>query len=187
MRPRIGTDSSYLLQILGSSEIRSIPALLHEDNEGEAAPSRRTWIWTHVGHGCVVGRYEYTRHYRPATANPEGMRLLFDGRRGCHESVSAMERSVSLARPEARTLVDSRAVERPLTFTAAQPARPSSSRRPELWRRRRARAAGIRGTAAGKGCAPRPRRHPRCATPHCGIPGCGTDGDMLCLPGFTSF
>src|SRR5579863_3465064 len=60
---RTGTHSSYLLQILGFSEIRSpLPALLHQDVQGKRRPPRADMVLeTHVAHDCVVGRYQYTR------------------------------------------------------------------------------------------------------------------------------
>src|SRR6185437_4030684 len=48
-RPRIGTGSSYLLQILGFAEIRPIPTLLHDDSGGKRRHPGRTWSRTHVG------------------------------------------------------------------------------------------------------------------------------------------
>lgn len=160
--------------------MRSIPALLHEDNGGKRRHPGRTWIWiwTHVGHGRVVGAYEYTRHYPPATANQGRMRLLFSGCRACHESVSAMERSVSSAGPDAPNLSQHRA-------RGPRP-RASASRVPRGGAKRAdpgpPRKGARRAKPPGRGAAGAPLRN---STHPADAPGCGTDGDMLCLAGFT--
>ena len=99
---RTGTGNSYLLQILGFSEIRSLASHALPPGRGrEAAPSRADMVYkTHVGHDCVVGRYQYTRRYPPATANTVRMRLAAARDTMCGASVSTMERRVSCARPD---------------------------------------------------------------------------------------